>query len=104
KLTFIGIIGNTQGVSNAANPPINPVKNMVNQVMSLMVGSSADFSFNSVCCVGKLEEPSFEVSSTTLVVSVSLLNVFVSEAATSLLFTAQEPCKENSKSSAGGKI
>ena len=44
--TFIGIIGNTQGVNKAANPPTKPAKKIAHQ--ELLLFSDSDV-FNVFC-------------------------------------------------------
>ena len=47
KLTVIGIIGHTQGVSKAINPPRNPAKKMNSQEVSVAVTVVSPKAFNS---------------------------------------------------------
>ena len=48
KVTVIGIIGNTQGVSNAIKPPPKPFKNMTHQESLADEFTLTDFSFKLV--------------------------------------------------------
>ena len=68
KETVKGIIGNTQGVSNANRPPTNPKRNILNKELPDSVTSAVPVSKNAVFFKSSC---SFLVSSLLLLLTVA---------------------------------